>query len=333
VPTAARGGRSRPCAHARPGVPALPVTARRLGRPGARSDPAGRAVPARSAHWGRRCWPMTSARRAARSGSGRPSWSRGCVLSSSSSPARQPPARTLVIEGDGSLLLVRIPSDANSRYPVAAVTGAPVLAVSSLLQNDWRLRSALEVQAPPRRPSAAEVSRPERSPQMGEASCAAPVPDVRASAMGIEEGIQCRGECGEVTVVYAAVLQLAGRLGEERSPVPTRGRDRGRDLDPALDDLDSRAAGRRGPRLLPRVVATGGRAPLRDRPRDRGAITPPHRAQDEAAARRALLSAATESNLSAAWGRPSLLRVEAPRDAGVRVLAGMPGGGRCLQVP
>lgn len=93
---------------------------------------------------------------------------------------------------------------------------------------------------------------------MGEASCAAPVPDVGVSAVGIEDGVQRRGECNEVTVVDAAVLQLAGQLGEERSPVPTHRRRRGRDLDSALDDLDGRAAGRCGPRLLPGAVAAAG---------------------------------------------------------------------------
>jgi hypothetical protein len=42
------------------------------------------------------------------------------------------------------------------------------------------------------------------------ASRAASVSDVRASAVGIEDGVQRCGECSEVTVVDAAILQLAG---------------------------------------------------------------------------------------------------------------------------
>jgi hypothetical protein len=93
---------------------------------------------------------------------------------------------------------------------------------------------------------------------MKEASCTAPVPGIRASAVGIEDGVQRRGECNEVTVIDAAVLQLAGPLGEEQSPVPTRRHYRGRDLDSALDDLDGGSAGRCGPRLFPGAVTAGG---------------------------------------------------------------------------
>jgi hypothetical protein len=93
---------------------------------------------------------------------------------------------------------------------------------------------------------------------VGEAACAAPIPDVPASAVSVEDGVQRLGKRNEVTVIDAAVLQLAGQLGEERSPVPTCRRYRGRDLDPALDDLDSRATGRCSPHLLPRAVTTGG---------------------------------------------------------------------------
>jgi hypothetical protein len=93
---------------------------------------------------------------------------------------------------------------------------------------------------------------------MGKAHFAAAVPDVRASAAGIEDAVQRRGECNKVTVVDAAVLQLASQLAQQRHPVPTRWRDRGRDLDPTLDDLDSCAARGCGPHLLPRAVTAGG---------------------------------------------------------------------------
>ena len=159
VPTAARGGRSRPCERARLGVPARPVTTSRRDPLGARSDPAARDVPAPSVHWGRPCWPTTRARRVARSGSGRPSWRRGCIPLLQCISSKAGAARPLWIGSDWSLLFVRAPGDADSRHLAPAVTGAPVLPVSSPLQNNWRLASALRLQGPPRRPNAPKLNR------------------------------------------------------------------------------------------------------------------------------------------------------------------------------
>jgi hypothetical protein len=77
-----------------------------------------------------------------------------------------------------------------------------------------------------------------RSPELRQASVAASVADIRASAVGGEDGVQRRGQRQQVAVVDAAVLQLVGQLAEEEAPVPTRRRERRRDLDPSLDDLD-----------------------------------------------------------------------------------------------
>ena len=74
---------------------------------------------------------------------------------------------------------------------------------------------------------------------MQEAAHAAPIPHVLASAISIEDGVQRRGECTEVTVVHAAVLQLAGQLAEKRRPVSSRGRKRHVDLDLTLDHFHS----------------------------------------------------------------------------------------------
>jgi hypothetical protein len=66
-----------------------------------------------------------------------------------------------------------------------------------------------------------------------------PVPDGRPAAIGFQDGAQGGAECREVALVDAAVLQLASQLREEWSPVPTGRSHRRRDLDPALDHLDS----------------------------------------------------------------------------------------------
>ena len=80
---------------------------------------------------------------------------------------------------------------------------------------------------------------------------AAPVPDVRASVVGVEDAAQSRGEGGKVAVVDATVVQLAGKLAEHCDPGPA-GRRRGdTDLHLTLDDVYGRAAGRRRSCLFP----------------------------------------------------------------------------------
>ncbi len=121
-PTAARGGRSRPCGRAGPGVPARPVAARRRGRPGARSG------------------------RVARSTSGRPSCIRGWFPFSSPSPGEAAGARTRRTAWQQKSSSSSPPSDVDCQRLVAGVT---VLQLSSALQDDWRLRFSRRVQAAP----------------------------------------------------------------------------------------------------------------------------------------------------------------------------------------
>ena len=126
---------------------------------------------------------------------------------------------------------------------------------------------------------------------MGEASCAAPVPDVGASAVGIEDGVQRRRECNEVTVVDAAVLQLrpssmrsgpqSRRVGAIGVGISTR---RSTTWTAERPDTAARACSQARWRQVTEHHCGIG-------PRDRGLVTPPHQAQDVAAARRALPSA------------------------------------------
>ena len=101
---------------------------------------------------------------------------------------------------------------------------------------------------------------------MGAATSEAPVPDVRAPAVGIENGAQGRRKSSEVAVVDAAVLQLVRELVKQPGPVPARGRGWDATLDQSLDHLHCGPAGGRGPCLLPGPMPAGGQALLGDRP-------------------------------------------------------------------
>ncbi len=58
-----------------------------------------------------------------------------------------------------------------------------------------------------------------------------------APPIGLQRGLQCPGEAGEVTVVDTTVVQLAGELAEQPRPVMAGGRQRASDLDAPLDDV------------------------------------------------------------------------------------------------
>jgi hypothetical protein len=115
------------------------------------------------------------------------------------------------------------------------------------------------------------------SPQMSGPSSEAAVSHIRASAVGVDDSPQCRGQRSEVAVVDTTVLQLAGQLAEKRRPVPSGGDDWHADLDLTLDYLHSRPPGGRRAALLPRAASTADRTPLRDgpsRPRRDGTAAP-----------------------------------------------------------
>jgi hypothetical protein len=127
------------------------------------------------------------------------------------------------------------------------------------------LRFDRRVWAPPQG-RVSTACTPRFSPQMSGPSSEAAVSHVRASAVGVEDGPQRRGQCSEVAVVDTAVLHLVGQLVEKRRPVPSRGRDRHAHLDPTLDHFHSRPPGGRSTALLPRATSAADRAPLRDGP-------------------------------------------------------------------
>ena len=58
-----------------------------------------------------------------------------------------------------------------------------------------------------------------------------------APSVGLQHGLQCAGEAGEVAVVDTTVVQLARELAEQRGPVPPGGFEGDTDLDPSLDHL------------------------------------------------------------------------------------------------
>ncbi len=86
-----------------------------------------------------------------------------------------------------------------------------------------------------------------------------------AQSVGLQHELPCTGEAGEVAVVDATVVQLAGELAEQLRQVPPGGVKREPHLDPPLDDLDGGSAGGRGSCLFPGAVPAGGRAPRGDR--------------------------------------------------------------------
>jgi hypothetical protein len=104
-----------------------------------------------------------------------------------------------------------------------------------------------------------------RSPEMRETRPAAPIPDERPPAVGIQDRGQRAGERDEVAVVDPPVVHLAGELAEQLWPVVARRCQCHADLDASLDDLHRSAAGRCCPRLLPRAVPARRRTPLGDR--------------------------------------------------------------------
>ena len=61
----------------------------------------------------------------------------------------------------------------------------------------------------------------------------------RPALEGCRSGGHGLGEGREVAVVEAAVVDLGGELAEDTRPVSTGRREDDRNLDPALDDLDS----------------------------------------------------------------------------------------------
>ncbi len=88
---------------------------------------------------------------------------------------------------------------------------------------------------------------------------------VGAPSVGLQHGLQCPGEAGEVAVVDATVVHLARELAEQRRPVPPGGFEGDADLDPSLYHLHGGPARARSSRLLPGSMPAGGRAPLGDR--------------------------------------------------------------------
>ncbi len=106
-----------------------------------------------------------------------------------------------------------------------------------LLENDWRSGSAHVGGAGPTRPP----------------------------PVGLQYGLQCSTEAGQVAVIDAGVVQLLGQFAEQRGPVPPGRLERDPDLDAPLDHLHRRSAGGHSSALFPGSVPAGGRAPLRNR--------------------------------------------------------------------
>jgi hypothetical protein len=66
--------------------------------------------------------------------------------------------------------------------------------------------------------------------------------DVGAAVVGLEDGVECDGQSGEVAVVDASVIELLGQLLQGLGPVPAAERQPCRDLHASLDDLDGGSA-------------------------------------------------------------------------------------------
>ena len=103
-------------------------------------------------------------------------------------------------------------------------------------------------------------------PEKGRRTSDVPVADVRSPAVGSENGTQGRGQLGEVAVVDATVVELAGELGEQPGPVPAGRRGWHADFHVSFHHVDRGSSGGRRPCLFPGAMPAGGRTPLRDRP-------------------------------------------------------------------
>ncbi len=84
-------------------------------------------------------------------------------------------------------------------------------------------------------------------------------------SVGLQHGLQCPAEAGEVAVVDAAVVQLAGELTEQLRPVSAGWLEGDTDFDPPLDHLHRGPLGGRSAGLFPGSVAAGGGTPFGDR--------------------------------------------------------------------
>jgi hypothetical protein len=135
-----------------------------------------------------------------------------------------------------------------------------------------------------------------RSPATGEvleieSQCTSGTPVMRAPPVGLQHGLQCSGEPGEVAVVDATVGQLASELAEQLRPVSPGRFEGDADLNPSLDHLHSSPVGGAA-----RVCSQARCRQVAEHhfgigPRLRGLIGPPHHPQVVAAARRSRPSA------------------------------------------
>jgi hypothetical protein len=71
--------------------------------------------------------------------------------------------------------------------------------------------------------------------------------DVGPAVVGLEDGVECDGQPGEVAVVDPPIVELLSQLVQRLGPVPAAERQPRRDLHAPLDDLDCGTAGGRGP--------------------------------------------------------------------------------------
>jgi hypothetical protein len=184
----------------------------------------------------------------------------------------------------------------DQRGPVGAA-GTPGLRGASssrsvLLQESWRTsrrarpgavwRTGASCGSPvrpmPREHSSARCvsGTPDRAALVGGSEA-----DVGPAVVGLEDGIECHGQSGEVAVVDPPVIELLSQLSQRLRPIPAGERQPRRDFHAPLDDLDCRTAGGRSPRLLPGALPARRRAPGGDAPAgfrlDRPAAPPARR--------------------------------------------------------
>lgn len=76
-----------------------------------------------------------------------------------------------------------------------------------------------------------------------------------APPVGLQHRLQCSGGTGEVAVVDATVIQLAGELAEQLRPVSPGRFEEYADLHPSLDHLDRSSVGGRGTEPVPGLGA------------------------------------------------------------------------------
>jgi hypothetical protein len=88
--------------------------------------------------------------------------------------------------------------------------------------------------------------------------------DVGPAGVGLEDGVECDGQAGEVAVVDPPVVELLSQLLQRLGPVPTGERLLRRNLNSPLDDADSCPTGGCGPGLLPGALPALRRTPGRD---------------------------------------------------------------------